>query len=289
MTTIAVYIFAGVGLMVAAFLSGYYSRYVTLNANTNQTGWRQRMPTKWRAGWFQGFSTEMVGALVTTVFLALWFGSAQARELRDSQRDQLILEMGSPQHIISTEAVRQLRVEGWLDDGSLRRAKLADANLEGLLLVGSDLRGADLRGVNFVNADLTDANLTGVDLRGADLTGAVLREADLTGADLSGANLSDTIFDDATLAGLDFTATTMNPAVSFAGADLSGANFHEENLIQIDFTSTDLTGANLTGANLFEAVLCGADLRDSRMDEMTILPDRMPWVGTIDMQRFVSC
>lgn len=81
-------------------------------------------------------------------------------------RDQLIRQMQSRYNHTALQAVEELRVLGYLSDGSLH---------------GRDLRGAHLQ----------DANLYEADLRDADLRNAILRNADLYGANLAGVQVTD--------------------------------------------------------------------------------------------------
>jgi hypothetical protein len=69
---------------------------------------------------------------------------------------------------------------------NLKRAKLWEANLEGVNLQGANLIGADLRGANFKNANLRYANFTNADLSKANFDGA-----DIEGVMLGGANLAE--------------------------------------------------------------------------------------------------
>jgi len=63
----------------------------------------------------------------------------EEREKRDP-----ILQMGSPDNTFAKEAVRKLRVRGWLEDGSLRGTNLSRANLEGANLSGATVTQAKL-------------------------------------------------------------------------------------------------------------------------------------------------
>jgi hypothetical protein len=78
----------------------------------------------WWADWLHGFSTEMGGAIVTTVLLTVVVGAVQQRENEAARKQDLILQMGSPVNDFALEAVRQLQVLGGLEDGSLQGANL---------------------------------------------------------------------------------------------------------------------------------------------------------------------
>lgn len=110
---------------------------------------------------------------------------------------------------------------------SLRRARLAHA----------DLRGANLR-----NADLDAADLSESDLREAQLAQARFGDANLKGAILTGADLSATLFLETNLgeARLDRTALR---GTDFTRANLKLANLEGARVFQAVFADTDLSGA----------------------------------------------
>jgi len=163
----------------------------------------------WWNNFWQGVSTELFGAVITTIGFGLILVVFQQYQSIQNAKIDLILQIGSPDNAIVVEALRVARQKTWLDDGTLRGSNLRKANLS-----GADLRGADLSGV-----DLTGAVLSGVDLTGADLS-----DADLTGANLCGAILVQTNFED---------------------ADLAYANMAETFLFQANLTEADLVGVEL--------------------------------------------
>jgi hypothetical protein len=87
------------------------------------------------------------------------------------------------------QAVEELRVRGWLTDGSLRGTALCQAQFGNADLMGADLRNVDLHQANLDFADLRKARLNGAKLQRASLYRANFSEADLTYADLYKANL----------------------------------------------------------------------------------------------------
>ncbi len=89
------------------------------------------------------------------------------------------------------EAVEELRVRGWLSDGSLKGIPLCDSHFE----------GADLLKANLSKVDFHRANLQGADLSMADLTGARLARSKLQNANFSQAILKDVDFYKANLGG----------------------------------------------------------------------------------------
>src|SRR5512146_2144038 len=85
------------------------------------------------------------------------------------------------------QAVEELRVRGWLTDGSLRGTALCQAQMG-----NADLMGADLRNIDFHQANLEFADLRKAQLNGAKLNRASLFRANFDQADLRGAqNLTD--------------------------------------------------------------------------------------------------
>lgn len=124
-------------------------------------------PTSWWASFTQNLAPEAFGALVTYLLIDL-----VAERLDVNQRKQsLISQLASLDNAKTAEAIRDLWYQDWLQDGSLYKANLRYANLE-----GTDLGASDMRKVDFYRANLRDAKMWG-DFRGADLT-----EADLEGA-----------------------------------------------------------------------------------------------------------
>jgi len=102
---------------------------------------------------------------------------------------ELINKLRSPESRQVLEAVEQLRVRGWLTDGSMRGIGLCRVELR-----GADLRMADLSAVDFHQANLQGADLTFADLRCAKLARANMqsvnfRQTDLTRVDLFKADL----------------------------------------------------------------------------------------------------
>src|SRR5512143_739167 len=87
------------------------------------------------------------------------------------------------------QAVEELRVRGWLTDGSLRGTALCQAQMGNADLMGADLRNVDFHQANLEFADLRKAQLNGAKLNRASLYRANFDQADLTYADLYKANL----------------------------------------------------------------------------------------------------
>lgn len=78
-----------------------------------------------------------------------------------------------------------------LEGANLRRAQLAQANLDGLIAPEACFWGAVLDGADIGYADLSGADLRAASLKDACLCGSDLRRADLRGAYFSGTLLED--------------------------------------------------------------------------------------------------
>ena len=95
------------------------------------------------------------------------------------------------------QAVEELRVRGWLSDGSLKNIPICNAQMQDADLLGANLVNVDLHQGQFEHAelcqvDLTGAKLTRANLRDANFSQAKLTDTDLFKADLQNArNLTD--------------------------------------------------------------------------------------------------
>jgi len=144
-------------------------------------------------GLFLNLGTEIMGAVPIYLILDRLIGNWDRREAAakalEARKKDLIAQMGSKVHDVAIEAVKDLRKEGWLTDGSLRGAFLWYAELQGAPLRDADLQGVRLRFANLQGAILEIGKLQGADLTLADLEGANLFAAKLQGASLRGATL----------------------------------------------------------------------------------------------------
>ncbi len=153
------------------------------------------------------FGTEMAGAVVTYALLELFIGRRERREAereaerkeREAKKADLIAQLGSQVQDVAIAAAEELRRHGWLYDGSLQGADLAEANLQEATLMGADLQRANLVMANLQRAMLAHANLQGAYLWEASLQGAYLGMANLQGAHLTGANLQGAYLDQYTI------------------------------------------------------------------------------------------
>lgn len=110
---------------------------------------------------------------------------------------ELIHKLRSPDNKRVLQAIEELRVNGMLEDGSLRCVPLCHVHMQGADLVSAslveiDFHQAHLQEADFSNANLSSAKLNRADLRGANFSRSNLKDADLFKADLNGArNLTD--------------------------------------------------------------------------------------------------
>jgi uncharacterized protein YjbI with pentapeptide repeats len=104
-------------------------------------------------------------------------------------RIELISKLWSPENKYALEGIEELRVRGWLKDGSLRGIGLCQAQLKNADLMEADLMNIDFHQANLDYTDLSKARLNGAKLNRASLQGANFDSADLTYADLYKTNL----------------------------------------------------------------------------------------------------
>ena len=130
------------------------------------------LPIAWYTGEWGGLAlnlcTELIGAGVTYTLLELVIGRRERREIereaekkeREAKKADLIRQMSSSVKDVAVPAAEELRRHGWLRDGSLQRAFLAMANLEGTDLYEANLQGAVLARANLEGAHLEGAFLS---------------------------------------------------------------------------------------------------------------------------------
>ncbi len=138
-----------------------------------------------RISYFINIFTTGLGFL----FSVFVFDVIVRRRGEQSYKKALILQMGSPSNDFATEAVRILRNQNWLFDGSLENANLERSDLRGAHLEDAMLRGVNLNTANLQKTTLYASDLRGAWLIGAHLEGAVLHSAKLQEARLGAANL----------------------------------------------------------------------------------------------------
>lgn len=174
---------------------------------------------QWYGDWFQGISTEMIGAAVTTIFFTFIVGAVQDQQAQAELRQQLLIQLGSSVNSEAVRAAEELTQRGWLRDGTLQGADLGFADLTGARLFFGDFQNAIFFSAVLENADLNEANFQGAIMQGANLSGAALQEANLQNVDLEAASLEGADLRRAKLNG----STLLN--ANLANADLTGAQF----------------------------------------------------------------
>jgi uncharacterized protein YjbI with pentapeptide repeats len=158
----------------------------------------------WFAGVLVNLGAGVIGSCVTFYLIDVRLNRQRAEEDQqvrraeqiaqqewtdDLRRRSLIAQLRSQNIEDARPAVEELRLSGWLTDGSLRNVDLSSADLRGLDLTAADLagslfRGADLRGVDFTGADLCGCSFVMADLRGWVTRHARMDNADFTAAKL---------------------------------------------------------------------------------------------------------
>jgi hypothetical protein len=202
-------------LLILAVLLGfalgsiYMSFRLHKDIGRHETRWRKRGRYMWWASWLEGMSTELIGAILTTILLVIVIGTYENKVAQERLKELLLYQLDSPDNETALYAVRRLRENGWIEDGTLQGIRLWAADLQNADLRGARLDDAYMLEVNLENASLSEASLThanlsainlrGADLRKANLGGAILYAADLEGAYLESANLTDAILTEANL------------------------------------------------------------------------------------------
>ncbi len=240
--------------------------------------------------------TEILGVLVT---IAVINQILMARE-HTRLKKQLIRQAASPSQAVATEAIAQLREEGWLsgEDGLLQGANLRGANLKGADLSDANLKGANLFEANLASANLGKANLESADLRDCNLRNARLGYARLVAAQLDGSDMSQATgweadFSKASLQNVIFVNSN-SPLADFTDAILDKADLQGSHLKNSRFIRTNIGGTNFTGCNLigcsFENPSIGSVF--AMMPEnkvfLTVLPDGRAIVTEENIDAYVD-
>jgi hypothetical protein len=185
----------------------------------------------WWVSWLQNFSTEMFGAFLTFILIELIVGGREKRRDEEratkQERERLVRQMSSSINEEAIRAVEELRARGWLEDGSLYGAYLSVANLR-----RANLAFADLQAVVLIASFLQEAYLSGAKLQGGNLGHADLEAATMPSANLQRANLEH---------------------ANLRKANLMQANLQDANLSHANLQRTNFRGANLQGADLIQS------------------------------------
>lgn len=236
-------------------------------------------------------SSELISIAITVLIID------RLNQIRatDQEKKELILQMGSPINAVAIEAVRKLKVMGWVKDGSLKGANLKGADLSDADLSDADLRDSDLTGAKLVKTNFTNANLQGSTLENSDLTSSIfkgtkinskttltkyaklvwhivneaadgedLSNIDLSYANLKGAKLNGVSLESAVLEGAILEGASLNRA-NLENSILNGADLTNVNLVAARLQNSKLQACTLVKTNFEEAILDGVDFLGSRM------------------------
>lgn len=245
-----------------------------------------------------GYSANIWTDIISIAFAVFVLDRRAAHRAEQEEKQRLILQMGSTDNAFALEAVRVLRMRGWLQDGSLEGVNLQHADLRGADLLDAHLRRVNLSYAKLDNAKLDRAHLdfstlSGVGLSNASLNQATLQHCILRGAKLGNASLQAANLDRTNLDNADLTYATAYRAsfkdasllqVRLHYAQLSNANFHNAQLGGADFS-----GATLTNVNLQDARLPDADtLFGMAGMYRVILPDGSIYRKNVNLQKYTS-
>lgn len=209
---------------------------------------------------YANFSAEFISIAITILLINYLYDSKEKQNLKK----RLIRDLGSEERSTCSNALLELKENGWLTDGTLKNAKLSNANLMNL-----DLSGADLEGVNLDNAELSNAILKNVNLKNARLCKTILSNANLsnsnlTDAILQGAQLYETKLNQINIENADFVnanlrLTQMSECV-FNNCKFEYVDFELSNLSSSKFTSCNMSRANFQSSNIKDASFVRCDI-----------------------------
>ncbi len=145
----------------------------------------------------------------------------------------------------------------------------------------SSFQNADLRFVDFTGTDLFNCDLRGADLRGTILLNTDLRFVRFHGSRIDQLNRipeKDLLIWQIVNEGRPDSNLVRK---DLSSADLSNANLRNASLLASILSNSDLRGADLRGADLTDVRSGRIDLRGSRIDETSVLPDRLQVIWDI--------
>ena len=99
-------------------------------------------------------------------------------------KTELINKIWGLENKYSLQAIEEMRVRGWLTDGSLRGVAMCQAQLQDANLMEADLCNTDFHQANLDYADLRKARLNGAKFNRASLQGVNFDNADLNLAEM---------------------------------------------------------------------------------------------------------
>ncbi len=161
---------------------------------------------------YANIASELASIAITVLIIDSLYQQRQVKQ----EKERLIRQMSSTERGLALQAVEELKALGAIKDGSLARADLEEANLEGARLGHADLEGArmdfsNLSEVYLYFANLEGADMSGVDMRKAVLIGANLHRADMIAVKFQGALLSEADLSEAIIDKAEFDENTLLP------------------------------------------------------------------------------
>lgn len=208
----------------------------------------------------QSFSAAMASLFPEAVgitFTVIFIDRLNDMRAQNQLKQQLIREIVSTDRGLVMRAFKELAVNNWITDGSLK-----EADLQNVVLSGCDLTYSNLKKANLKLANLSKSNL-----KKAKLNLANLYHADFSNASLEGATLEQVNAE-----GINFYSAYLWKAI-LRQSHLDGADFRNATLIDSDLQGAYLGSVDFRGANLTGAILKDAIIEDAIFDEKTKLPN----------------
>jgi hypothetical protein len=236
--------------------------------------------------YWTNIATEILGVLVTIVVINHIIVTREQEKLQK----RLIRQAGSPSQTIATEAIAQLREEGWLtgEKGLLQGASLRGTNLSGADLTGANLRGAKLYQANLSSAILEYADLRETDLRDTDLSHARLYKVNCEGASLENADFTEAVVWEANFKRTNLKEANLTRA-SFPVTDFTGANMECTILDGCNLKATVIRNVNIVGASFKGATLVRATVDNLSIGFTTVmLPDNRAYFTILPDGRAIA-
>ncbi len=183
---------------------------------------------------WENILAEVLGLVITVIAIDYLYEQRSIKDLKE----QLLIEIGSPDNGTAIRAAKLMEGRGWTHDGTLERKILNRANLKNLTLRtnaklnGVGLSEGNLGNVYFHEADMRRivANATeegeGLDLSFSKLYGSLMTRSHLPYADFRFARLHRVQLQEAFLGGANFEGA------SCFRTNFKGAYIHPEQLVQ---------------------------------------------------------
>lgn len=251
----------------AAVLAGEESSLLEI---MNPTFWSQ---SEWLPNLTKAIASQMFGTGIGIIVLS-W---ASDKRVEETEKRALLLQMGSPDSSVAIEAVRKLRIKGWLADGTA-----AEGNFWRTDLHRTNLSGADLSECNFGSAILDGANLSEANLEATDFSSASLENVSFQSA-----LLKSTQFNWANMQGAKLTGITLN-ACNMNDADLMKADLSNAVVSEGMFQNTKMQEADLRYARFENVVLDSVDFGQAKLWEVDFSNVQMQHVSLTDAEYTVE-